>query len=499
MIVSEQTSARQDAAPVIPAKLAARYTPLFEIGRGGMGTIEVALDAQSERVVALKRMHPSSGARERRQTEMFLREARLAASLVHPNVVHAFDYGESEGELFLAMEYVEGETLSAIVSAARARTDGGLRPEIIAAILADACEGLHAAHELRDPQTGAALNVIHRDVSPHNVMVSYEGHVKLLDFGVAKIDSMDHLTRTGEVKGKTAYMSPEQGMGDPLDRRSDLFTIGAVLFECVTGERMYGSGTEIEILRRLALEEPPTLGAAAPWAPPALQALQASLVAKKRENRPTTALAVAQALRRFVVESGTKVDAGVVAAEMARLFDDAAAQRKELLNEALGKRVTPAQVVVLRRSLAGPTALDSVVPSERAQAEAARTILVDAPPALPLRSSAPPTPTRATRRGVVASVAAGLIIAAGVVVAMTRAPRTSQPALRVETQTVTPVPIATPSASPAAPVEIPPAAASASVTPSAPSIATTPTPARRPHRPKPAASSQHVDVDTNPL
>ena len=118
----------------IPADLAARYQALFEIGRGGMGTIEVALERGAggfERVVALKRMHPQAS-RERRQTEMFLREARLAAALVHPNVVHAFDYGEIDGELFLALEYVEGETLSAIVRTARERQNGGIPPVLVA-------------------------------------------------------------------------------------------------------------------------------------------------------------------------------------------------------------------------------------------------------------------------------------------------------------------------------------------------------------------------------
>src|SRR5580698_8557722 len=156
--------------------LAARYRSLFEIGRGGMGTIEVALERNAggfERIVALKRLHPHS-ARERRQTEAFVREARLAVWLVHPNVVHAFDFGEIDGELFLAMEYVEGEALSTMIRAAREQTSGPLPPAIVASILADACEGLHAAHELRDPTTGAPLNVIHRDVSPQNVMVSYE-------------------------------------------------------------------------------------------------------------------------------------------------------------------------------------------------------------------------------------------------------------------------------------------------------------------------------------
>src|SRR3984957_470650 len=149
MSLRARPAPRPDMAAPNAGDLATRYSALFEIGRGGMGTIEVALETRSDRIVALKRMHPEA-ARERRQTEMFLREARLAATLVHPNVVHAFDYGEAGGDLFLAMEYVGGEPPTAIVHAARRKLAGGLPPALVAAILADALEGLHAAHELRD-------------------------------------------------------------------------------------------------------------------------------------------------------------------------------------------------------------------------------------------------------------------------------------------------------------------------------------------------------------
>src|SRR5262249_9202094 len=162
-------------------------------------------------------------------------------------------------EMFLAMEYVEGEPLSHVLVALR-DLDGALAPDLTAFLLAEVCEGLHAAHELRDVN-GTPLNVVHRDVSPHNLMIAYEGHVKLRDFGVAKVETEKGVTRTGEVKGKTAYMSPEQAMGDPLDRRSDLFSVGAVLFECLTGQRMWGNGTDMEVLRKLALEAPPRLEA----------------------------------------------------------------------------------------------------------------------------------------------------------------------------------------------------------------------------------------------
>ena len=449
--------------------LAARYRSLFEIGRGGMGTIEVALEKNAngfERIVALKRLHPQS-ARERRQTEAFVREARLAVWLVHPSVVHAFDFGEIDGELFLAMEYVEGETLSAIVRVARERTNAPLPPELVASILADACEGLHAAHELRDPTTGSPLNVIHRDVSPHNVMVSYEGHVKLLDFGVAKMDSVDPLTRTGEVKGKTAYMSPEQAMGDPLDRRSDLFSVGAVLFECVSGRRLWGNGTDLDVMRKLALEAPPSLADAAPLAPKELVDLCARLVAKSPRERPENARVVADELRAFAAKSDPPVTTAAIAEAMQALFASEASQRKEMLDRALEKAGPSARVEVLRRSLAGPTALAALKPT--IQAYAAPPIAHEPPRAVPAplapnRESLTP---RATRSGVIVSAIVGLIIA-GAIVAVTSA-RSAHPA-PAAVPTPTPTPIATAS----------------------------PTPPSH-HRPKPSPSARPLDVDPNPL
>ena len=300
-----------------------------------MGRVEVAIERTREgveRMVALKRLLPEA-ARDPRHTEMFLREARLAALLNHPNVVHAFDFGALDDELFLAMEYVEGETLSSVIQRVHSQ-EGALAPALGAYILAEVSDGLHAAHELRDAN-GTMLNVVHRDVSPHNVIVAYEGHVKLLDFGVAKIEDERGVTRTGEVKGKTAYMSPEQAMGEKLDRRSDLYSLGSVLYECVVGQKMWGNGTDIEVIRRLALESPPRLDQAAKNAPRALCDLHARLVSKDPSARPSTARAVSDELRAFVAETGTCPDARVIRAVMTRLFAVEAAARKAKLALAL--------------------------------------------------------------------------------------------------------------------------------------------------------------------
>ena len=306
-------------------RLLDRFEPLFVIGRGGMGSVEVAAEhgVAGVRVVALKRLLPH--VKDRRHVAMFLREARLAALLDHKNVVHALAYGEHDGELLFAMEYVEGETLASLLERRRS-----LPAPVCAHILAELCEGLHAAHELRDVG-GAALGVVHRDVSPHNVMLSYEGEVKLLDFGVAKLQGVVQLTKTGEVKGKTAYMSPEQASGDPLDRRSDLYGVGAILFELLAGRRMWPGETDVDFLRQLALAEPPSLVDVAPTAPAELCELQRRLVAKDPAARPATALDVAKELRRLAGESPKRA----LTATLAAAFPGEAAAKRRRLDEAL--------------------------------------------------------------------------------------------------------------------------------------------------------------------
>ncbi|AKU99562.1 serine/threonine protein kinase [Labilithrix luteola] len=324
----------------LTGSLSAKYRSLFVLGRGGMGAVEAALELQGDgidgehRVVALKRLLPEA-ARDKRRVEMFMREARLARMLHHPNVVGAYDYGEADGELYLAMEYIEGQPLSRLLKAL-AEKGKTLDAGLVAHLVAEVCEGLHAAHELRDDD-GEALNVVHRDVSPQNVMVGYDGHVRLLDFGVAKIEA-ESVTKTGEVKGKSAYMSPEQAMGDPLDRRSDLFGVGAVLFECLTNRRMWGDGTDMEVIRKLALDAPPSLAEAAPEAPREIRALYTKLVARSADDRPSTAGDVANELRASV-RLAPETAARALRAVLDEYFGQHAAEQRQRLADALsGKK-----------------------------------------------------------------------------------------------------------------------------------------------------------------
>ena len=360
--------------------LATRYRSLFVVGRGGMGTVEAALELHSdgsepseeaayERVVALKRLLPDA-ARDKRRVDMFLREAKLAKLLDHPNVVRAFDYGEIDGELFLAMEYVEGQALSRVLKAL-ADGNGELGPALTAHVIAEVCEGLHAAHELKDA-SGQPLNLVHRDVSPQNVMLGYDGHVRLLDFGVAKIEA-ESVTKTGEVKGKTAYMSPEQAMGDALDRRSDLFGVGSVLFECLALRRMWGDGTDMDVIRKLALEKPPRLEDAVAGLPPLptpLCALYTRLVAREAKERPATAHDVAEELRALVPEGREEASRSLRRLLDAHFGGQAAEQRRRL-TRAL-EEVAPEQARELRESVSpDPATPPSTRSAPRARASTA--------------------------------------------------------------------------------------------------------------------------------
>jgi eukaryotic-like serine/threonine-protein kinase len=438
-----------------------RYQPIFLLGRGGMGTVEVALErgvAGFERVVALKRLLPEQ-AREPRHKEMFLREARLAALLKHPNVVHAYAFGELYGELFIAMEYVEGEPLSRVLTAVRESNRPTLDPALVAFVLAEVCDGLHAAHELRDAG-GRPLSVVHRDVSPQNVMMAYDGRVKILDFGVAKLDAGSHETRTGEVKGKMAYMSPEQALGEKLDRRSDLYSIGAVLFECLTGRRMWGTGTDLDVMRRLALEDPPSLQDAMHDAPPALVKLHARLVARDPAGRPATAKDAADELRRYA-SSWPAPDATAAAALMFGLFGPQAQERQTRLTKAL-QETAPLRVESLRKTL----------DPERSFAGTRTEPLI-------LQSERPPAPAqRKTRRGGLLVGSALLVVAAAVTAGMIRKSPSGWTASATAAPGLTPPPALDPP--PSLTLAPPPALApTPTLSPSlAPASAPAPTPAR---------------------
>jgi serine/threonine protein kinase len=278
------------AGALPPGAKLGRYEVLGMLSIGGMAEIYLARTegiAGFEKVVVVKRMLPHL-ALSPEYVNMFLAEARLGAMLDHPNVVGVHDIGEHDGNYYYAMEYVRGPDLRRIMRAA-GDEHGPVPVHCGIAVGIGLCAGLEHAHELADLD-GQPLGVVHRDVSLSNVLVSFDGTVKVTDFGVAKLTLSDHKTRAGTLKGKVGYMSPEQVRGETLDRRSDLFAVGIILYELTTGRRLFRPRrSELEVLQRIAKEniEPPSL--ILPDYPYGLEDVVMRALARDREMRYQTA------------------------------------------------------------------------------------------------------------------------------------------------------------------------------------------------------------------
>lgn len=322
------------------SKRLGRYVLSHEIASGGMATVNLARaegPGGFEKVVAIKSMHAHL-AKDRAFVQMFLDEARIASRIDHPNVCRVFDFGEAEGTHYIVMEYIVGETLVALHQRAFARAEPEERPRLsvyAAHIIADACEGLHAAHELRDEQ-GKLLGLVHRDVSPHNLFACYDGSVRLLDFGVAKVSGRPEETRSGVLKGKLAYMAPEQVRRQPVDRRADLWAMGVVLWELVTGQRLFRRASEVETLLAIERETPPLLREKCPTLAPELEAIVGRALAREPAQRYATAREMARDLNRFVGRSDEPVGVAEMAEWMESLFGATRDERLRAIDEARG-------------------------------------------------------------------------------------------------------------------------------------------------------------------
>ncbi|HEU4539052.1 MAG TPA: serine/threonine-protein kinase [Polyangiaceae bacterium] len=261
-----------------------KYRIFARLGRGGMADVFLAVAdglLGVNKLAVLKRLRDNDDA----FVQMFVDEARLAAQLNHPNIVHTYEAGASPAGYYIAMEYLDGQPLNAVMS--RARKMGHELPIALGLhVICEALRGLHYAHELTD-YSGAPLNIVHRDVSPHNIFLTYAGDVKLVDFGIAKALSNSTVTATGVIKGKVRYMAPEQARG-ATDRRSDLFAVGVVLWELATGERLF-KGDEVQALTALLGAPIPSASSARPGLDPALEAVIARALEKDPSRRYQTA------------------------------------------------------------------------------------------------------------------------------------------------------------------------------------------------------------------
>ena len=301
------TAARQSAPHVV-----GRYALYGEIAAGGMATVHygrLSGPVGFSRTVAIKRLHPQF-AKDPEFVSMFLDEARLAARIRHPNVVQTLDVVALEGELFLVMDYVQGESLARLLRASHQKKVPVPLP-VVSGIVCGALHGLHAAHEATNEQ-GEPLDIVHRDVSPQNVLIGADGVPRVLDFGVAKAVGGIHTTREGQVKGKLAYMAPEQLRSGTVDRRSDVFAAGIVLWEALTLRRLFTGDSEGAVITNV-LEQPlKPPSAIVGELPEALDAVVMRALDRDRTRRFDSARQMALALEECVpIASPTRVAAWV--------------------------------------------------------------------------------------------------------------------------------------------------------------------------------------------
>ncbi|MBI2389334.1 MAG: protein kinase [Deltaproteobacteria bacterium] len=298
-----------------PQKLG-RYDVIRRLGAGGMAEVYLARSRGAEgvqKLVVVKRILPAHN-QSPRMRQMFIDEARLSMRLNHPNIVQVFDFQETDGGFLLCMEFVEGLDLGRLIASAKQKGQR-LPPWVGAYIVMEAARGLHCAHE-RKGEDHTPLDIVHRDVSPQNILLSYDGGVKVADFGIASAKILTE--ESGVIKGKFAYMSPEQARGEPVDRRTDIYALGIVLHEILTGRALYAGlhGDELlEVVRRGDVEAPSM------WAsevPPELDAICVRALSKDREARFATARDMAGAIARALQKQDDLVDAAAVEATVSQ-------------------------------------------------------------------------------------------------------------------------------------------------------------------------------------
>jgi serine/threonine-protein kinase len=321
-----------------------KYRLIAELGHGGMAEVYLAVvrgPAGFNKLVVIKQIRPQL-AEDPEFLGMFLDEARLAARLSHPNVVQTNEVGQEGERYFIAMEYLEGQPLNRVIH--RLQKSGGLSLNMHLRVIADALGGLHHAHELTD-YDGTPLGVVHRDVTPHNVFVTYDGMVKVVDFGIAKALNSSSETRTGVLKGKVAYMAPEQARGERVDRRADVFSVGVMMWEAATGKRLWKGVPDITILQRLLSGEIPTPRSVKPEIPEKLEEIILKALSHQRDDRYETAADLQTALDAYLDAQTERVTARDVGKLIASHFEADRQKIKGIIDEQL--RAKPAEAFSL--------------------------------------------------------------------------------------------------------------------------------------------------------
>ncbi len=346
-----------------------KYDLLALLATGGMAEIwlaRVSGMAGFEKLVVIKRLLDKLAV-DNDYVEMFLDEARINARLTHSNIVQVLELGQVEGKYCMAMEFVPGLSVSQVGKRAT-KTLGAVPQEVACGLVAQACSGLHYAHEKTMPD-GAPLNIIHRDVSPQNLILTYEGLVKVLDFGIAKADQRQSQTRTGLVKGKFSYMSPEQCLGQALDRRSDVFALGIVLFELCTSRRLFKRRSTYETYTAITKADVPPPRKLNPKVDEAVEAVILKALALKADDRYPTADAMQDALEEAMRKAQLRGSATDLMRFMNETFAAEEAEQRRLIAQAqkgeLGSEAEAVQLSPVAAAAAAEAASNYAVDNER--------------------------------------------------------------------------------------------------------------------------------------
>ncbi len=390
-----------------------RYELLIELGQGGMASVWVAREysraSNKQRLVALKVMLPKL-AKDSTFRSMFLDEGGLVRSIQHDHVVQVYEVAENRGLLYMAMEWVEGDSLRTLIQVAKRRR--AIPPEMAVRIIADTAAGLHAAHELRG-WDGELRGIVHCDVSPHNILIGPSGKAKLVDFGVAHAVAQSDLEEEEEandtIKGKFGYMSPEQALGGKFDRRSDVFSLGIVLFELTTGERLFRGRDAAHTLKLVLYGQIPRPSLLIPDYPPALEEIVMRGLERDVDKRFQTAAELQQALDRYLVSESILVSHAGVGGLAKRVLGERVKKRRMAIRASLNRLGKSAEATNLPASdanaSAGPISDNSPVTISPASEQEGAAVL---PPEWDLT----PAPRHRSSMGYV--LAALLLLGAGI-------------------------------------------------------------------------------------
>lgn len=405
-----------DGVASSPRAVLGRYELLVPIAKGGMAQVWAARLRGTrgfQKLYAVKTILPDSY-EEAQMESMLLREAELAAAIRHPNVVETLELGEERGTLYLVMEWIDGVSLA--VLSALTKEQGGPPLEVSVNLVAQVCRGLHAAHELSDDE-GAPLGIVHRDVSPQNILVTDAGVAKLVDFGIAKaMNRSSNTTQHQHVQGKFSYIAPEQFRGEQVDRRADVFALGIILYSLTTGRHPFRGDTPVDTLRRICSDAPPPRPTElVPEYPVALEAVVMRALAKAKEARFATAFEFLQGLHRALPSAFDVNFEERLRRYLKGLLAEPQRERHAALRAAqAASREEPASQQVAIRASAGsirPCAVDhteTLIPEQEPPANSLRWAKTQS--SFPLADFRPAWKRHGASVGILALLAMGLLV-----------------------------------------------------------------------------------------